>query len=492
MRQSGILMPIFSLPSPWGIGTLGEQARQFIDFLAEAGQQYWQLLPVSPTGYGDSPYQSFSSFAGNPYFIDLDALAEEGLLHRDEYAGLDWGSNPCRVDYYKIYLSRFKVLDRAARRVPEKWGEDFDRFCRENSFWLEDYALFTAVKNKLDGIPWWDWPEPLRRRDPDALDQARKDLSYELAREKAIQFLFYRQWQSMREYAARKGISLIGDIPIYTAPDSSDVWTSPELFLLDDDLRPYLVAGCPPDGYSPDGQLWGNPLYNWEVHKETGYTWWISRIQHQFSLYDSLRIDHFRGFDTFYAIPAKDTTARSGSWMPGPGIEFFNAVTDALGPRNIIAEDLGFLTDSVKKLLADSGFPGMKVLQFAFDSREDSDYLPHNYTKNCVAYTGTHDNNTVRGWFESAPLEDVNKAREYLRCGKDPQDEVWSMLTALWASVADLAIACTQDLLCLGDEARINIPGTLSGNWQWRLSPDEDLMPFAARLRRLSEVYGRK
>lgn len=490
MRKSGILMHISSLPSPWGIGTIGTEAYGFIDFLAEAGQHYWQLLPVSPTGYGDSPYQPFSSFAGNPYFIDLDMLEEQGFLKKEEYSSRDWGDDPRRVDYGKIYNNRYPVLDIACQRFLSQNDPEFDRFCLENSFWLEDYALFTALKNKNGGIPWTSWEDPIRLREPEALEAARNELSEEIAICKATQFFFDCQWRKLRSYASEKGVELIGDIPIYVAPDSSDIWASPELFMLDNNRRPALVAGCPPDGFSADGQLWGNPLYDWDAMEKTGFSWWVRRIEHQFRLYDVLRIDHFRGLDSFYAIPAGDDTARNGKWLPGPGMKLFNSINEVLGPRRIIAEDLGFTTDSVIKLLEDSGYPGMKVLQFAFDSREESDYLPHHFIKKCVAYTGTHDNDTIKGWYGNAAEADVKKAREYMRV-PEGDDGVWAMLATLWESVADYAIACTQDLLCLGSEARMNTPGVLYGNWQWRLTKEDDLPSVAPRLRRMTELYGR-
>lgn len=490
MRKSGVLTHISSLPSPYGIGTLGAEARKFLDFLSDSGQRFWQLLPASPTGYGDSPYQPFSSFAGNPYFIDLDLLSERGLLNKEEYAGIDWGGDPCRVDYGKIYNNRFKVLSLACRRFLEAPDKDYARFCLENGYWLEDYALFNALKAKFGGAAWTEWDEPLLLREPAALEAARSELAAELDICRAVQYLFSLQWRELKDYAGKKGVELIGDIPIYVAPDSADVWASPELFLLGGDHRPELVAGCPPDGFTEDGQLWGNPLYDWEAMERTGYAWWIRRVEHQFRLYDMLRIDHFRGLDSFYAIPAGEKTAKNGRWLPGPGMALFDAINEALGPKRIIAEDLGFLTASVKKLLKDSGYPGMKVLQFAFDSREESDYLPHNFVKKCVAYTGTHDNSTIKGWFASAPEGDVEKAREYLDI-REGDDEAWAMLRALWASVADLAVACLQDLLSLDDRARMNTPGTTSGNWQWRLAPDAGLSALAPRLRRMTELYGR-
>lgn len=490
MRKSGILMHISSLPSPWGIGTMGAEARKFADFLHESGQKYWQILPISPTGYGDSPYQSFSAYAGNPYFIDLDILSEWGLLEKSDYASIDWGSDPSRVDFGLLYENRFDVLRKAAASLLYTADSEFIAFCRSSAFWLDDYALFMALKDSHGGASWTDWERPLRFRKPDALREAKGRLAKEIDFYKALQYLFFKQWGLLKSYAGEKGISIIGDMPIYVAPDSSDLWAQPHLFMLNSELKPTYVAGCPPDGFSENGQLWGNPLYDWEEMEKNGYSWWISRIRHQFEIYDVLRIDHFRGFDEYYTIPYGSDTAKIGRWQKGPGIGLFDAVKAAIGEKQIIAEDLGYLNDSVRKLLRDCGFPGMKVLQFAFDSREDSDYLPHNFSSHCVAYTGTHDNDTISGWFGTAPEADVKKAREYLRI-HDDESEAKAMLCALWGSVADLAIAQMQDLLKLGSEGRMNTPSTLGGNWLWRMRPDTDLAEISAWLLRFTELYGR-
>ncbi len=490
MRKAGILMPISSLPSPYGIGTLGAAAREFVDFLVRGGQSCWQILPVGPTSYGDSPYQSFSSFAGNPYFIDLDTLAEWGFLEPEEYQSLDWGSDPERVDYEALYRNRFAVLRLACSRL--KRGDLFQlRGVLWKADWLEDYALFMALKDRYDGAPWLEWPEELRLRRPAALERARKELSGEIDFWTRVQLLFFCQWWSLKEYANEKGVSIIGDLPIYVSIDSADVWANPEQFQLDAGGRPTEVAGCPPDGFAADGQLWGNPLFDWEAMKADGYRWWIRRIAAQFQLYDTLRIDHFRGFDEYYAIPAGDATARNGHWRPGPGIGFFRAVEAALGPRDIIAEDLGFLTPSVRKLLEETGYPGMKVLEFAFDSRDTGGgYLPHCYTPHCVAYTGTHDNDTILGWMASAPAEDVELAKAYLRLNEQ-EGYHWGMMRSAWASAADLAVMQLQDLLGLGSEGRINTPSTLGGNWRWRALPGDCSPELADRLHREMEIYQR-
>ena len=491
MRKAGILMPISSLPSPWGIGTLGAEARKFVDFLSAGGQSCWQVLPLGPTSYGDSPYQSFSSFAGNPYFIDLDLLAEDGLLERSEFENLNWGENPEYVDYGRMYEQRYPVLRRACGRLLAQNRPGFAAFCQEQKDWLEDYALFMALKSKYGGVSWLEWPEDVRLRRPQALEDARKELREEVNFWRGVQYLFFSQWWDLKAYANSRGVAIIGDLPIYVALDSAGVWANPSQFQLDESGRPTGVAGCPPDGFTADGQLWGNPLFNWERMKEDSYSWWLKRIAFQFKLYDTLRIDHFRGFDEYYAIPYGDKTARNGAWKPGPGIAFFKAVNRALGKKDIIAEDLGFLTPSVRKLLKNSGYPGMKVLEFAFDSRDgESDYLPHRYPAHCVVYTGTHDNDTIQGWMASAPKKDVSFAKAYLRLSKR-EGYHWGMMRAAWASAAELAVMQFQDLLGLGSEARMNIPSTLGNNWKWRTLPGTFDEKLARRLYRETRVYQR-
>ena len=490
MRKSGVLMPVSSLPSPCGIGTLGGDARRFVDFLSESGQSFWQVLPVSPTGFGDSPYQSFSSFAGNPYFIDPDSLAAEGLLDKNDYVNLNWGDDPCRTDYARLYELRRPLLRAAAQKLLARSDPAFAAFCAENVDWLPDFALFMALKEAHGGAPWYAWERPLRFHEAAALAEARQALADDVACFAAQQFLFDAQWRALRDYAHARGVELIGDIPIYVAPDSADVWANPSLFALDAERRPAEVSGCPPDGFTADGQLWGNPLYDWDRHRDTGYAWWIARIRRAFSFYDVLRIDHFRGFEAYYAIPAGETTARNGVWRPGPGLALFDAVRAALGDRPIIAEDLGFLTDGVRKLLADCGYPGMKVLQFAFDGSAENPYLPHNYPCGCVAYAGTHDNDTLVGWLSAAPRETAEEARDYLRlCGRESAPR--EILRALWESPAELTVATMQDLLGLGSEARMNTPGVAAGNWQWRMAPGLDLGETAGWLRHVTRLYGR-
>lgn len=491
MRSAGILLPVTALPGGYGVGTLGAAARQFLDFLQAGGQRVWQLLPLGPTGFGDSPYQCFSSFAGNPYLIDLDDLCRDGLLEREEYAPLDWGRDPGRVDYGLLYRQRFAVLEPAARRARERFPREYAAYCKAQAAWLPDYALFMALKDYQGGASWDRWPEPLRRRAPDALRRARGLLAPQIAFWQGVQFLFARQWSALRREAAGRGIRLLGDLPIYTAYDSADVWAAPDLFQLGPDLRPTFVAGCPPDAFSPTGQLWGNPLYDWPCMARAHYAWWQRRLAHQFAWFDEVRLDHFRGFAAYYAIPAGDRDATGGTWQPGPGLAFFDAMRRALGPLPLIAEDLGLLTPDVYELLEATGFPGMKILQFAFDDEAyQSGYLPHRYSRRCVVYTGTHDNDTTRGWLRTAPPETRARAAAYLRL-HDPDGPVWGMLRSAWASVADLAIAPLQDLLTLDSDARLNTPATLGGNWTWRCPAGALTPALAARLRREMQRYGR-
>ena len=484
-------MPFFPLPPPYGIGTLGAEARKFADFLAAGGQSCWQLLPVGPTSYGDSPYQSYSSFAGNPYFIDLDLLAEDGLLEPGEYRNLNWGADPSRVDYGLMYKTRYPVLGKACDRLLARDIPAFTAFCQEQRDWLEDYALFMALKSRHDGAAWFQWPRELRLREPAALEAARRELAGEAAFWKAVQYLFFSQWRALKQYANRSGLSIIGDLPIYVALDSADVWANPDQFQLDENGLPTEVAGCPPDGFSADGQLWGNPLFDWEKMKEDGYAWWLKRIAWQFQICDTLRIDHFRGFDSYYAIPFGDDTAKNGRWRPGPGIDFFKIVNKTLGKKDIIAEDLGFLTPSVKKLLRATGYPGMKVLEFAFGDRDGgSGYLPHRYPARCVVYAGTHDNDTIQGWMKHASRKERAFAKDYLRLSRR-EGYHWGMMRSAWASPAELAVMQFQDVLGLGSEARMNTPSTLGDNWQWRALPGSFDQELAERLYQEMRTYQR-
>ncbi len=490
-RRAGILMPISALPSPYGIGTLGKEACRFIDFLEKAGQSYWQILPTGPTGYGDSPYQSFSAFAGNPYFIDLDLLKKDGLLKAEEYQNIDWGSDPQRVDYGTIYNHRFAVLHLAADRLRKHLPDDYEDFCRQNAFWLDDYALFMAEKDVHQGVSFMEWEPSLRKHNPKTVAKETERLKDQIEFWKLIQYLFRRQWNDLRDYAHHHGIQLIGDVPIYVSPDSSDLWGHPDLFQLDRSGKPTEVAGCPPDGFAADGQLWGNPLYNWNRMKKDGYQWWAQRIAYQFTMIDVLRIDHFRGFESYYAIPFGEKTARNGRWKKGPGIEFFRTIEKKLGHLDIIAEDLGFLTPEVIQMVKETGYPGMKVLEFAFDPRDTgSDYLPHKYTHNCVVYTGTHDNETVNGWMKNSPKEYTKRAIEYLNLSKS-EGYHWGFLRGAYESVGDLVVMQYQDLLGLGDEARFNVPSTTGNNWVWRTVKGSWNNALAKKLYHFTMIYDR-
>ena len=490
-RSSGILMPISSLPSPHGIGTLGAEARKFVDFLADAGQSWWQILPVGPTSYGDSPYQSFSAYAGNPYLIDLDLLCEDGLLTPAEVNAVSWGTDPTRVDYSAIYNGRFPLLHLAMERGWERDADKVKAFSEENDAWLPDYALFMALKRHFGMNAWTEWPdEDIRLRRPEAVARYREELADDIRLFTYIQYLFFRQWEALRSYAHEKGIGIIGDLPIYVAMDSADVWADPRAFQLDERNVPAEVAGVPPDYFTADGQLWGNPLYDWDAMKADGYTWWIRRIAGASRLYDILRIDHFRGLESYWAVPYGETTAKVGRWVKGPGMDLMNVLTEKFPNIQFIAEDLGYLTPEVRQLLEDSGLPGMKVLQFAFDSREAANYLPHTYPRHCVCYAGTHDNSTLMGWKDEAAPADIAMAREYLGL-HDEEGFNWGVLRGGQSSVADLFIAQMQDYLGLGSEARMNTPGILGGNWQWRMLPGQITDELTARIARMTSLYGR-
>ena len=492
MRASGILMPVFSLPSLYGIGSFSKSAYQFVDMLKKAGQKYWQILPLCPTSYGDSPYQSFSTYAGNPYFIDLDQLIEEKLLTRKECQTCDFGDDPQDIDYGKLYENRFKLLRKAYEKANVGEDQEFEAYRRENAWWLDDYALFMAVKDRFDGVAWNEWAEDIRLRWSNAMDYYRRELYYEIEFYSYLQFVFMKQWKKLKNYANINGIEIIGDIPIYVAFDSADAWANPELFQFDAENLPTAVAGCPPDGFSADGQLWGNPLYRWDYHRETGFDWWIRRIAYCSELYDVVRIDHFRGFDEYYSIPYGDTTARNGHWEKGPGIALFEAAKNRLGELNIIAEDLGYITDSVKKLVADSGFPGMKVLEFAFDSREKSDYLPYTYEKNSVVYTGTHDNETIAGWYAGLDKSDLKMCTDYMNIDRIPGNEYhWDFIRLAMLSVSDLCVIPIQDYLGLDNRARINHPSTLGTNWRWRLAKGQLSASLLKEIREMTRISGR-
>ena len=457
--------------------------------LKEAGQRFWQILPLGPTSYGDSPYQSFSTFAGNPYFIDLDQLVEDGFLTKRECSACDFGEDPEEIDYEKIYISRFKLLRKAYDRAGAGEDQEFIRFKQENDYWLRDYALFMAVKDRFEGKAWSEWAEDIRLRWQNAMDYYQRELYFDVEFYAWLQYLFMKQWTKLKTYANDQGIRIIGDIPIYVAFDSADVWANPALFQFDENNVPTAVAGCPPDGFAADGQLWGNPLYRWDYHRATGYDWWIRRIAYCRKLYDVVRIDHFRGFDEYFSIPYGDKTAHGGHWEKGPGMDLFRTVEARLGKLNIIAEDLGYITDSVKRLVWESGFPGMKVLEFAFDSREASDYLPHTYTHNSVVYTGTHDNETIEGWFAGLDAEDLKMCEDYMNIRREPgRTYHWDFIRLAMLSVSDLCIIPIQDYLGLGNEARINTPSTLGCNWKWRLKDGQVTPGLVNEIRRMTRI----
>ena len=461
-------MGISSVPSKYGIGCFSKEAYDFVDQLEKAGQQYWQILPLGPTGYGDSPYQSVSTFAGNPYFIDLETLIDKKLLTKEECESCDWGGSESYVDYEKMYLSRFKLLRKAYERANLKNNPDYVAFLKQEEDWLLDYCLFMAIK------------------------EAEKELAEEVEFYSFQQYCFTTQWSKLKKYANKKGIQIIGDVPIYVALDSSDAWANPEMLQFDEDYNPKAVAGCPPDAFSASGQLWGNPLYDWKKLKKDNYGWWVQRMRHSLKLYDVVRIDHFRGFDEYYAIPYGDKTAENGEWEKGPGMDLFRALHKDIKELRVIAEDLGFLTESVLDMLKESGFPGMKVLQFAFDGSEDSSYLPYKYDSNCVVYTGTHDNETTKGWLENLQGHDLNFVREYINCYEQPvNDCVWALIRTALSSVAELAIIPIQDYLCLGNEARMNAPSTLGDNWKWRLTKNQISETTLYHIREVTRIYGR-
>ena len=476
-------MPISSLPSPYGIGTLGKTAYDWINFLKESGQSWWQILPLGPTSYGDSPYQSFSSAAGNPYLIDLDMLIEEGLLEKKDLSGINWGENPERVDYGAIFNSRFSVLHKAYLKGKDTMKEEFEAFREENEEWVEDYALFMSLKKHFDMKSWLDWPdEKARKRDEDALKSYREALSDDISYYAFLQFLFFRQWNNLRRYAKKNNIGIIGDIPIYVALDSADVWKDPDMFQLDEDYVPEEVSGVPPDYFNEDGQLWGNPLYAWDEMKEDGYKWWKKRIGYASRLYDMIRFDHFRGLESYYAIPFGEKTARKGRWVKGPGRSFTDAMNEAFPLIHFNAEDLGYMSQEVIDLLEASTWPGMKILMFAFDPREEGQEKPEEYKENSVCYTGTHDNTTLLGWLESLPEEIMEPLVDKFGTN-DLKSLAYEIIKEGEKSKSFLMVVPIQDWLGMGKEARINTPGTASGNWQWRLKSMELLEGLAPKIK---------
>ncbi|HEY6874029.1 MAG TPA: 4-alpha-glucanotransferase [Geobacteraceae bacterium] len=488
-RKSGVLLHPTSLPGPGGIGSLGKECLQFIDFLRDAGQSLWQVLPLGPTAYGNSPYSCYSAFAGNPLLIDLETLAAEGDLAEND---LLQGFSEERVDFPRVERYKFDTLRRAAERFfarEEKNRQDeFGRFC-DASPWLHDYALFMAVKEAHHGKSWRQWPEGIARRTAEDLDDYSRRLAPQVGMFKYLQWQFFRQWERIKAHANGYGIEIIGDIPIFVAYDSADVWANPHLFHLDESGRPLVVAGVPPDYFSKTGQLWGNPLYNWDAMAFHGYGWWVERMRSALGLCDRVRVDHFRGFEAYWEVPATEKTAVNGRWVKGPGEALFNALIDALGSLPIIAEDLGVITPDVEALRDRFGFPGMKILQFAFGSGPDNPYLPHNHERHAVVYTGTHDNDTTAGWFAGLPEREKKKVHDYL--GTDGEEVVWCLIRAALASVADTALIPLQDILSLGNAARMNVPGTPGGNWAWRFLAGDLTESVAARFGHLTRLYGR-
>ncbi|ALB48389.1 4-alpha-glucanotransferase [Clostridium beijerinckii] len=491
-RSSGIIMHIASLPGKYGIGTFGKEAYKFGDFLKKAGQKYWQILPVGPTSFGDSPYQSFSAFAGNPYFIDFDILRQDGLLDASDYYSVNFGENSEDIDYGLIFKEKLRVLRIAYEKFKLNQDEDLIKFQEAESYWLDDYALYMSVKKHFDLKSWHEWDEDIRLRETEAIDRYKSLLEDEIGLWKFLQYEFHKQWRNLKAYVNNLGIEIIGDMPIYVAEDSADVWGNPEAFLLNKKtLKPLKIAGCPPDIFADTGQLWGNPIYDWSYMEKTNYKWWVDRIRQSLNLYDVLRIDHFKGFESYWSIPYGDLTAENGEWVKGPGIKVFNAIKDELGDVNIIAEDLGTLTEETIKLRNDTGFPGMKILTFGFDTDSSNPFLPHNYEKNFIVYTGTHDNDTVRGWIETTALKgEVQRAIEYLGLNKE-EGYNWGFIRGAWSSIANISIAQMQDFLNLGNEARINLPSTLGKNWRWRVKKGVLTDQLAEKIHQITRTYGR-
>ena len=497
-RSSGILLSVTSLPSKYGIGCFDKNAYDFVDWLAKAGQTYWQILPLCPTCYGpadDSPYQSYSAFAGNPYMICLEDLIEEGVLTREECDAVDFGTNPEKVDYDKLHENRYKLLHKAYERSNISRNPAYNRFLAENRWWLDDYALFMALKNFFGDMGWGSWPQDIRLRWGFAMDYYRRELYFDIEFQQYLQYVFFSQWEKLKTYANEKHIKIIGDIPIYVSQDGVDRWTHAELFQVDEKNNLSAVAGCPPDSFSADGQIWGNPLYNWDYHRATGFDWWITRLKHTFRLYDAVRLDHFRGFDEYFSVPYGAKSALTGHWEKGPGMDLFNTLRWRLGEKELIVEDLGLMTDSVRQLVKDSGFPNMKVLQFAFDADDigaANDYLPHNYDRNCVVYTGTHDNETVAGWLDRLTEKEMKHVRDYICDHETPDDQLyWRIIAEAMKSSANICIIPAQDYLGLDNNARMNQPSTLSSNWSWRMKDGAMTSALKEEILTLTKRYGR-
>jgi 4-alpha-glucanotransferase len=490
-RSAGILLHPSSLPGPFGIGDLGGAAYRWVDALARARQKWWQILPLGPTGFGDSPYQSFSTFAGNPNFLSPELLLEDGLVQRSDLEGVHFSAE--RVDYGAVIQFKTRLLARAWQRFQSGAAPalraQLEDFSTQNAHWLDDFALFMALKDLSNGANWQQWPRDLVEREPGAVHRARQELGEAIGRYKLGQFLFFRQWKALKRYANERGVRIIGDMPIFVAPDSADVWSNPHLFLLDERRQPKVVAGVPPDYFSSTGQLWGNPLYDWQALKQTGYAWWVDRLRATLELVDMVRLDHFRAFESYWEVPAGMPTAQHGHWVKGPGTDLFDTLRRALGGLPLMAEDLGLITKEVEQLREQLGLPGMRVLQFAFGEGSDHAFLPHNYERLTVVYTGTHDNDTTRGWYASAPENVRDHVRRYL--ARDGSDIAWDFLRLAWSSVADYAIAPLQDVLDLGSESRMNFPGRGAGNWTWRFTETMISPAILDRLGEMTQLYGR-
>lgn len=491
-RASGVIIPIFSIPSDYGIGTFGKEAFKLVDFLSNAGLSYWQILPLGPTSYGDSPYQSFSSFAGNPYFIDLDLLSEDKILDKKDYENLDFGDNPKKVDYSLVYNLRFRVLRKAYENAKTKLKKEIKDFKEKEEFWLRDYCLYMAIKKDQLDVSWIDFPEKLRDRDKKSLNEFEKEHKDNIDFYAFIQYEFFKQWEDLKSYANRKGVEIIGDLPIYLAFDSVDTWANSDILKLDKKTKkPEVVAAVPPDIYSEDGQLRGNPIYDWEILKESDFKFWIERVRLNLRLYDYLRLDHFRGFESYYEVPYGDENAKYGKWEKAYGDEFFKKVNEEFKDSKFIVEDLGFITKEVEKLKDKTGFPGMKVIQFAFEEDYSSAYLPHNFEKNSVVYASTHDSDTLQAWIDNLEDEKKEMVKKYFNI-KEDSDMLWEIIRNLFLSVSDLTIFQIQDFLAYGNEARINTPGKLGENWQWRLEKDVLGNDLALKIKEMAKIYGRE
>lgn len=492
MRKSGVLMPVFSLPGNYGIGTMGKKAYEFVDFLKEAGQKCWQVLPLGQTGYGNSPYQTVSAFGGSCYLIDLDMLIDDGLLDKKDIDDIRWNISEDKVDFGLLYLHRMKVLKIAFKNFDES-SKAYKEFLKDESFWIKDLALFMSLKDYFGGIPFAHWPMDVKKREKATMDRYESLLDEDIRFNCFIQYMFFKQWKALKEYANESGIEIIGDIPIYVPADSVDVWANPEFFQLDEKLVPESVAGVPPDYFSEDGQLWGNPLYDWDALKKDDYSWWMKRLSNAFKLFDIVRIDHFRGIESYWSVKNGEETAKDGKWCEGPGEDFIKKLQTEFSDKEFIAEDLGILTDEVKALLEFSGYPGMKVLEFAFEEGEPSDYLPHRYERNCVCYTGTHDNETLMGWLENSTEDRLKYVKDYFGITADSKKDIlWSIIRAGMRSHANLFIAQLQDYLELDNEARINKPGISDGtNWCWRMREDMLTDTLAIKIKSITEMYER-